>query len=96
MNVDKMTERVGDALNAAYTRALREHNPQTTALHMLSALLEQERGIAPDILAAAGADPKSVAKKTDEAIGRLPRLSGAGAENAQVTLSPRNAVLCRG
>ena len=47
MNVEKMTERVGDALNAAYARALHEHNTQTAPEHMLAALLEQERGIAP-------------------------------------------------
>jgi ATP-dependent Clp protease ATP-binding subunit ClpB len=88
MNVEKMTERVGDALNAAYSRALSEHNTQTTPEHMLAALLEQERGIAPDILAKAGADPKAFAKKVDEAIDRLPRLSGANADSAQVTLSP--------
>jgi ATP-dependent Clp protease ATP-binding subunit ClpB len=91
MNVEKMTERVGDALNAAYSRALHEHNTQTSPEHMLAALLEQERGIAPDIVAAAGADPKALARKTDEAIGRLPRLTGAGAESAQVTLSPELA-----
>ncbi|MGA9274329.1 MAG: AAA family ATPase, partial [Candidatus Cybelea sp.] len=86
-----MTERVGDALNAAYSRALHEHNTQTSPEHMLAALLEQERGIAPDIVAAAGADPKALARKADEAIGRLPRLTGAGAESAQVTLSPELA-----
>jgi ATP-dependent Clp protease ATP-binding subunit ClpB len=91
MNVEKMTERVGDALNAAYSRALHEHNTQTSPEHMLAALLEQERGIAPDIVAAAGADPKELARKADEAIGRLPRLTGAGAESAQVTLSPELA-----
>src|SRR5579871_1299674 len=91
MNVEKMTERVADALNAAYSRALHEHNTQTAPEHMLAALLEQERGIAPDILAAAGADPKAVARAADDAIGRLPRLSGSGAENAQVTLSPELA-----
>jgi ATP-dependent Clp protease ATP-binding subunit ClpB len=91
MNVDKMTERVGDALNAAYTRALREHNPQTTPLHMLAALLEQERGIAPDILTKAGADPKAVERKVDEAIGRLPRLGGSNADSAQVTIAPELA-----
>ena len=91
MNVEKMTERVGDALNAAYSRALHEHNTQTSPEHMLAALLEQERGIAPDIVAAAGADPKALARKADEAIGRLPRLTGAGAESAQVTLSPELA-----
>ncbi len=82
-----MTERVADALNAAYTRALHEHNTETAPEHMLAALLEQERGIAPDILAKAGADPKSFGRKADEAIGKLPRLSGANADSAQVTLS---------
>jgi ATP-dependent Clp protease ATP-binding subunit ClpB len=91
MNVEKMTERVGDGLNAAYARALHEHNTQTSPEHMLAALLEQERGIAPDILAAAGADPKTIERKVTEAIGRLPRLTGAGAESAQVTLSPELA-----
>jgi ATP-dependent Clp protease ATP-binding subunit ClpB len=91
MNVEKMTERVGDALNAAYARALHEHNTQTAPEHMLAALLEQERGIAPDILAKAGADPKAFARRVDEAIGQLPRLSGANADSAQVTLSPELA-----
>ncbi|MFY9719980.1 MAG: ATP-dependent chaperone ClpB [Candidatus Cybelea sp.] len=91
MNVEKMTERVGDALNAAYARALHEHNTQTAPEHMLAALLEQERGIAPDILTKAGADPKALARQADEAIGRLPRLTGASADTAQVTLAPELA-----
>jgi ATP-dependent Clp protease ATP-binding subunit ClpB len=88
MNVDRMTERVADALNAAYSRALTERNTQTAPEHMLAALLEQERGITPDIVAAAGGDPKALARKVDEAIGRLPRLSGSNADSVQVTLSP--------
>ena len=88
MNVEKMTERVAESLNAAYTRALHEHNTQTTPEHMLAALLEQERGIAPDILTKAGVDVKAFAKSVDQAIGQLPRLSGANADSAQVTVSP--------
>ena len=91
MNVEKMTERVGEGLNAAYARALQEHNTQTTPEHMLGALLEQERGIAPDIIAKAGVDPKALERKANEAIGRLPRLSGGSADSAQVTLSPELA-----
>jgi ATP-dependent Clp protease ATP-binding subunit ClpB len=91
VNVEKMTERVADALNAAYSRALSEHNTQTTPEHLLAALLVQDRGIAPDVLTAAGADPAAVARQADEAIARLPRLSGGGAENAQVTLAPELA-----
>src|SRR5580704_4226501 len=88
MNVEKMTERVGDALNAAYTRALHERNTQTAPEHMLAALLDQERGIAPDILAKAGVDPKAFGRAVDAAIAKLPRLSGSNADSAQVTLSP--------
>jgi len=91
MNVDKMTERVADGLNAAYSRALHEHNTQTAPEHMLAALLDQERGIAPDILAAAGADPKAIVQRAEEAIGKLPRLSGSNSDTAQVTLSPELA-----
>ncbi len=83
-----MTERVQDALNAAYTRALHEHNTQTTPEHLLAALLDQDRGIAPDVVKEAGVDPKTVAAKTDEAIGRLPRLTGSSADQATVTVAP--------
>ncbi|MDQ2866042.1 MAG: ATP-dependent chaperone ClpB [Candidatus Eremiobacteraeota bacterium] len=88
MNVDKLTERVSDALNAAYTKALHEHNTQTTPEHMLAALLEQERGVVPDILRKAGVDVAAFGRMVDSAISRLPRLSGANADSAQVTISP--------
>ncbi len=83
-----MTERVSDALSTAYSQALNEHHTQVSPEHMLAALLEQERGIAPDIIEKAGADPRVLARKNEELIGRLPRLSGAGAESAQPTLAP--------
>ena len=82
-----MTERVADGLNEAYARALHEHNTQTMPEHLLAALLEQERGIAPDILTKAGADVKKLGARVDEAIARLPHLSGPNAASAQVTLS---------
>ncbi len=83
-----MTERVQDALNAAYTRALNEHNTQTAPEHLLAALLDQDRGIAPDIIKEAGVDPKVVAAKADDATARLPRLTGSNADQATVTVSP--------
>ncbi len=88
MNVEKMTERVADALNSAYSRALSERNTQTTPEHMLAALLAQDRGIAPDVLSAAGADPVAIERSADRALSALPRLSGSNAESAQVTVAP--------
>jgi ATP-dependent Clp protease ATP-binding subunit ClpB len=83
-----MTERVQDALNSAYTKALNEHNPQTAPEHLLAALLDQDGGITPEIVREAGADPKRLEQRATEAIGQLPRLTGAGAESANVTVSP--------
>jgi len=93
MNADRMTERVAEALNAAYSRALAEHNTQTTPEHLLAAILDQDRGIGADILARAGADVGGLGRKTDELIGRLPRLTGIAAESAQVTVAPELARL---
>ncbi|MBV8354896.1 MAG: AAA family ATPase, partial [Candidatus Eremiobacteraeota bacterium] len=88
MNVDRMTQRVQEALNASYTRALSEHNPQTTPEHLLAALLDQDQGIVPAILAKANVNVADVRRAAEVAIGRLPRLSGSNAESAQVTVAP--------
>jgi len=58
MNADRMTERVQDALNSAYSKALSEHNSQTAPEHLLAALLDQDGGIAPEVVREAGMDPK--------------------------------------
>ena len=51
-----------------------EHNTQTTPEHMLAAMLEQERGIAGDILSKAGADVPALTQRVDEAIGQSARV----------------------
>jgi ATP-dependent Clp protease ATP-binding subunit ClpB len=77
MNVERMTQRVQEALNAAYTRALSEHNTQTTPEHLLAAILDQPDGVAGPILEKAGLDPQTVEQQADRAIAALPRLQGA-------------------
>jgi ATP-dependent Clp protease ATP-binding subunit ClpB len=88
MNVDRMTQRVQEALNQAYQRALREHHTQTTVAHLLAALLEQEDGIVPALIREAGVDPREIARRVDQELGRQPRLTGANADQAHVTLAP--------
>jgi ATP-dependent Clp protease ATP-binding subunit ClpB len=86
-----MTQRVGEALNAAYTRALTERNTQLAPEHVLAALLDQPEGIALPILTEAGLDAATITKAVDTAIGALPRYSGSG--DQQVTASPAYARL---
>ncbi len=88
MNADRMTQRVQEALNAAYSLALAEHNPQTTPEHLLAAILDQDGGIAGPLLERAGADPKRVRAAAQAALAALPRLSGPNADQAQVTVAP--------
>jgi ATP-dependent Clp protease ATP-binding subunit ClpB len=88
MNVERMTQRVQEALNAAYSRALTERNTQTTPEHLLAAILDQPDGIAAPILQKAGLDPATLGKRVDQAIGAMPRFSGPNAYQNQVTVSP--------
>jgi ATP-dependent Clp protease ATP-binding subunit ClpB len=88
MDVERMTQRVQEALNAGYTRALTERNTQTTPEHLLAAVLDQPEGVATPILQKAGLDPTTIGNKVDAAIAALPRHSGANADQGQVTVSP--------
>jgi ATP-dependent Clp protease ATP-binding subunit ClpB len=88
MDVERMTQRVQEALNAGYTRALTERNTQTTPEHLLAAILDQPEGVAAPILQKAGLDPTTIGNKVDAAIAALPRHSGPNADQGQVTVSP--------
>jgi ATP-dependent Clp protease ATP-binding subunit ClpB len=87
MNADKMTERVREALNEAYTRALRERSTAVEPEHVLAALLAQERGIVPALLEKSGVDGAAFTRQVDDLIARLQRLSGSG--DVQPQFSPR-------
>src|SRR5665213_2863699 len=87
MNVERMTQRVQEALNAGYTRALTERNTQTTPEHLLAAILDQPEGVAVPILEKAGLDPTTLGNKVEAAIAALPRHTGANADQGQVTVS---------
>jgi ATP-dependent Clp protease ATP-binding subunit ClpB len=88
MNVERMTQRVAEALNAAYTRALTERNTQTNPEHLLAAVLDQPDGIAAPILTKAGLDPATLDREVGRLIGALPRFSGANSDNSTVTVAP--------
>jgi ATP-dependent Clp protease ATP-binding subunit ClpB len=88
MNVERMTQRVQEALNAAYTRAVSEHHTQTTPEHLLAAILDQTDGVAAPILQKAGLDPQTVDQRVQRAVAALPRLQGTNADQSHVTVAP--------
>ncbi len=85
MDGSKFTTRSIEAINAAHTAAVTAGNAQIEPLHLLSALLKQEQGIAPGLLTKAGADPKVVTKSVEHALAALPKASGASVQSASTS-----------
>ncbi|MCE5246053.1 hypothetical protein LLG88_03900, partial [bacterium] len=56
MDLDRFTEKAREALEEAQREAVRRGHQQVEDLHLLAALLAQERGFAPALLAKAGLD----------------------------------------
>jgi ATP-dependent Clp protease ATP-binding subunit ClpB len=91
MNQDKMTERTREALNNAYTRALRARNPAVEPEHLLAALIAENDGVVPAVLGKAGVDLKLFGKAVDDALLQLPHLGGTN--DVQPQFAPRSSAL---
>src|SRR5947199_1615826 len=77
MQADRFTIRSQEALAAAQRLAGARRNPSVTPHHLLVALLEQEGGIVVPVLQRAGADVEGVRRRANEALDKLPTVSGA-------------------
>ena len=77
MDASKLTSRSVEVINAASTLAVNEENPQVEPMHLAVALLRQEQGITPSLLAKAGADVADVSRALDQALWNLPHASGS-------------------
>jgi ATP-dependent Clp protease ATP-binding subunit ClpB len=94
MDVNRLTDKAQEALRQAQSLAQRQSHPQIEAEHLALALLTQDGGVASRIVEKAGASPAAVASRLQQALARLPRVSGPGAGPGQVYVSPRvNEVL---
>ena len=86
MNANKLTQKSMEAVQAAYDSAVSHHNTQVQQEHLLSALLSQPEGLTASLLSGMGADPAAMNRELDQAIERLPVMSGAtGAENTYLS-----------
>jgi ATP-dependent Clp protease ATP-binding subunit ClpB len=80
MNFETYTERARGFVQAAQTIAVREHHQQLTPEHLLKALLDDEEGFASNLIAAAGGRPEAARQAVDQAVAKLPRVTGAAAQ----------------
>ncbi len=76
MSLEKFTERARGFIQAAQTIALREDHQRLTPAHLLKALLDDEQGMAANLIRNAGGAPERVAQANDIALSKIPRVSG--------------------
>jgi len=93
MDPNRLTEKSQLALQEAQTIAVRFGHQEVDGEHLLLALVRQEDGIVPKLLAKAEADVSSLEEELERDLGRRPRLSGSGYSPDKILLSQRLARL---
>ncbi|MFO0847884.1 MAG: ATP-dependent chaperone ClpB [Gemmataceae bacterium] len=83
MDLNRFTEKAREALAGAQKIAARQNHQQIDLEHVLAALLEQDRGLAPAILAKAGVPVELLREKVSRELDRIPKVTGpsGAAEN---------------
>jgi ATP-dependent Clp protease ATP-binding subunit ClpB len=76
-NMDKLTVKSREAIQAAETLARTHGNQELVSLHLLLALVEQDGGMVRPILEKLGVDADTLKQDTLGAIARLPKVQGA-------------------
>lgn len=88
MNAQKLTQKSMEAIREAQSVAVQYQNMQIDQPHLLYALAGQEDGLIGELLTKMGVDTQQVVRACEQAIGRLPRVSGPGRDPEKVYVSP--------
>ena len=83
---DRFTEQAQEIIDASQELVRQMRHTQWDIEHVLLALLEQQDGLAPEILRKLGIDPEHVKTRAREALGKEPTL---GHQGQQVYITPR-------
>ena len=77
MNFNQYTKKSLEAVQSAQSLAVEHHHQQMEQLHLLLALLQQEGGLAPQILRKLGVTVESLEAAAQAELDKLPRVSGS-------------------
>ena len=89
MDLNRLTEKLREAVQAAQSKAITLSHQQVDVEHLLSALLEQESGLAPAILSKADISLDPVLRRLDQELDRLPKVSSATGATDQIYITGR-------
>ncbi|MBA4163872.1 MAG: ATP-dependent chaperone ClpB [Erythrobacter sp.] len=80
MNLEKFTDRAKGFIQSAQTVAIRLNHQRITPSHLLKALLEDSEGMAAGLIQRAGGNPQLAVAEIDRDLGKIPAVSGSGAQ----------------
>jgi ATP-dependent Clp protease ATP-binding subunit ClpB len=76
MDFEKFSERARGFIQAAQTIALRESHQRVVPEHLLKALLDDDQGLAANLIKRAGGDPEVALAAVDRALAKEPKVEG--------------------
>ena len=76
MNLEKFTDRARGFLQAAQTIAQREDHQKLAPEHLLKALLDDDQGLAANLIAKAGGAPDRVREAVELTLAKTPKVTG--------------------
>ena len=80
MDLSKFTERSRGFIQAAQTIATRDSHQRLAPEHILKALLDDEEGLARNLIKAGGGDPLRVFETLEQALAKMPKVTGDAAQ----------------
>jgi ATP-dependent Clp protease ATP-binding subunit ClpB len=89
MDMNKLTHKSQEAVQAAQTRALRFGHQEVDGEHLLSCLLEQADGILPSIAIKMHVNVEALKQAVEAELGRKPKVSGSGVEQGKFYVTQR-------
>ena len=89
MNANKLTQRSLEAIQGAQSIAVEHDNQQVDQEHLLYALLTQEDSLAASLLGRMGVDAEAFARAVEDALGKIPRVTGSGREADKIYVTPQ-------
>src|SRR5919106_2706322 len=89
MDMNRMTVKLQEALQAASAIAMRRNHQGIDVEHLLLALLEQADGMAGPLLEQAGVSVSAARQAAEQALKKIPQVQGAGAGPGQIHVTSR-------
>lgn len=89
MDYEKMTEKAEEALSNATSIAMEHNHANVDGEHLLLALMQQQDGLMPKILAKMGVNLQAFTEKTEGEIKRMPRIGGSGYSSDSIHMTYR-------